>query len=68
MAIGNAVERGMTIYIYDERGRQVACVPSGNGPNDGLKGYTSGTVNVRRGSTIYSYNEKGQQVACVPAR
>jgi hypothetical protein len=37
-------------------------VSSGNGPDDGLKGYTSTTVNVRRGNVIYTYNEKSVTV------
>lgn len=68
MAIGNAVERGTFVYIYNEQGHQVGCVPTGNQPGDGLKGYTSGTVNVQRGSYIYSYNERGAQVNCVSVR
>lgn len=68
MAIGNAVQRGSTVYIYDEKGRQTGTVSAGNRPEEGLKGYTSSTVNVRRGNTIYSYNEKGHQVSTTPAR
>ena len=68
MAIGNAVQRGAFVYIYDEKGRQIGSVPGGSGPNDGLKGYTSSTVNVRRGNFIYTHNEKGRQIASTPAR
>ena len=68
MAIGNAVQKGATVYIYDERGRQIGSVSAGSGSNDGLKGYTSSTVNVRRGNTIYTYNEKGRQIASTSAR
>lgn len=68
MAIGNAVQRGSTVYIYDEKGRQIATVSAGTGREDGLKGYTSSTVNVRRGSTIYSYDEKGRQISTTSAR
>ena len=68
MAIGNAVQRGSVVYIYDERGRQTGAVSTGSGPSDGLTGYTSGTVNIRIGPVIYSYDEKGRQIAATPAR
>lgn len=68
MAIGNAVQRGSYVYVYNERGRQTASIPAGSGSNDGLKGYTSSTVNVRRGSYIYTHDEKGRQVGSTPAR
>ena len=68
MAIGNAVERGSMIYVYDERGRQLYGRPKGSQPGDGLKGYTSHTVNIQRGSMIYSYDERGRQTSATSAR
>lgn len=69
MAIGNAVQRGSFVYIYDEKGRQIGSVSAGNVRNgDGLTGYTSGTVNVRRGAFIYTFNEKGRQISSTSAR
>jgi len=68
MAIGNAVQRGDWVYIYDEKGQQTGMVSKGNGPDDGLKGYTSSTVNVRRGDWIYTHNEQGQQISLTSAR
>lgn len=68
MAIGNAVQRGSFVYIYDENGRQRGTVSAGSGPNDGLKGYASSRVNVQRGSFIYSYDEQGRQVGTTSAR
>ncbi len=68
MAIGNAVQRGSFVYVYDEKGRQMFTAPVGTGKDDGLKGYTGSTVNIRRGNFIYTYNEKGQQTATTPAR
>lgn len=68
MAIGNAVQRGSFVYIYDEKGRQIASAPAGSGPNDGLKGYTSSSVNIQRGSFIYIYDQKGRQTGSTPAR
>ncbi|MGO8739739.1 hypothetical protein [Rhodoblastus sp.] len=68
MAIGNVVQRGSFIYVYDERGHQIATIAAGSGVNDGLVGYTSSTVNIRRSSFIYTYDEKGRQIATTPAR
>ena len=67
MAIGNAVQRGSNVYVYDERGRQTAVIGAGNHRGDGLKGYSSTTVNVQRGAFIYTYNEKGKQLAITRA-
>ena len=57
MAIGNAVQRGSVVYIYNEKNMQTGTVLAGSNPNDGLRGYTSSQVNVQLGSMIYSYNE-----------
>lgn len=64
MAIGSAVQRGSFVVIYDEKGRQIASVPAG----EGLQGYTGSTVSVRRGSFIINYDERGRQVSSIPAR
>ncbi|MDR2056011.1 MAG: hypothetical protein LBQ10_09130 [Desulfovibrio sp.] len=66
-AIGNVVQRGNVIFVYDEKGKQLFTKPAGSGKDDGLKGYTSGTVNIRRGSVIYTYDDKGRQVFTKPA-
>jgi hypothetical protein len=68
MAIGNAIQKGAFVYIYDEKGRQLATVSSGAGANDGLKGYTGSTVNVRRGAYIYTHDEKGRQLSSTSVR
>ena len=68
MAIGNAVQRGSLVYVYDEKGRQLSSIIAGSGPKDGLTGYTSSTVNIRRGTLIYTYDEKGRQIASTIAR
>ncbi len=54
MPIGNVVERGNLVYVYDENGHQLCSIISGHGPDDGLVGYTSSTVNIRRGKYIYT--------------
>jgi hypothetical protein len=65
MAIASAVQNGMWIIVYDERGRQVSSIPTGT--NGTLQGYTSTTVSVRSGRWITIYNEKGNVVSSVPA-
>jgi len=35
MSIGNAVERGSLVSVYDEKGRILFTVPRGNRPGDG---------------------------------
>jgi hypothetical protein len=62
MAIGNAVQRGTIVFVYDENNRQIFATSVGNGLNDGLKGYTSSRVNIRRGNVMFSYDDKGRQV------
>lgn len=68
MAISNAVQRGAFVYVYDEKNHQIASLPAGNGPNDGLKGYTGSSVNIQRGAFIYTYDAKGRQTGSVSAR
>lgn len=68
MAIGNVVQRGSFVYIYDEKGRQIGLLSAGSGPKDRLMGYTSSTVNIQRGSFIYTYDEKGRQISITSAR
>ncbi len=67
MSIGNAVQRGSVVYVYDEKNRQIFTVSAGNSSDRGLVGYTSGTVNVQRGRVIYTYNDKGRQVGTTSA-
>lgn len=68
MSIGNAVQRGSWVHVYKDKNQQLFVQSAGNGPGDGLKGYTSHSVNIQRGSWIYSYNEKGGQTRATPAR
>ncbi|HBO59924.1 MAG TPA: hypothetical protein DD624_08470 [Alphaproteobacteria bacterium] len=53
MAIGSAIQKGSTVYVYDEKGSQLTSV-SGE-----LMGYTSSSFSVKKGGTIYVYNERG---------
>ena len=67
MAIGMAVQKGGIVYVYDEKGRELATKGAGMGKNDGLKGYTSGTFTVQIGNILYTYNEKGGEVSTTSA-
>jgi len=59
MAIGSAIERGSQICVFDEKGMTLFQKARGNGPNDGLIGFSGSTVTARFGSIIYTYDEKG---------
>jgi hypothetical protein len=60
--IGSATERGSNILVFDEHGRTLFSKNRGNGPNDGLIGFTGSTVTVRFGSIIYTYGEDGRTI------
>lgn len=68
MAIASAVQRGGYVYLYDERGRQIAGIMGGSQPSDGLQGYTASTVSIRRGSFIYIHDQNGRQISAIPVR
>lgn len=61
MTIGNAVEQGSMVFVFDEKGEQIYIRSAGFGLHDGLKSYTSGAVNIRHGSFLYTYDEEGKQ-------
>ncbi len=60
--IGSAIERGSLICVFDEKGMTLFQKARGNGPNDGLLGFTGSTVTARYGSVIYTYDEKGMTI------
>jgi hypothetical protein len=64
--IGMAVQKGPMVYVYDEKNCQIFSMAAGNGPDDGLKGYTPSRVNIKRGRVMYSYNERGLNVSTMP--
>lgn len=53
MAISVAVQKGNSVYVYDESNRTLF-IKSGE-----LHGYTSTTVSVRRGKSVYTFDERG---------
>ena len=62
MAISSAIERGALIYAYDERGTTLFAKNKGNGPNDGLIGFTGSTMTARYGSVITTFDEHGMTI------
>lgn len=58
-----AVQRGSQVYVYGHGQRQLCAIFAGNGPDDGLKGFTSSSVSVRRGRNIYVYDSQGRQIS-----
>jgi hypothetical protein len=67
MSIANAVQRDGYVYVYDESGSQIAAIPFGSVPGDGLTGYTSTTINIKMNGSIYTYNEQGSIINSMPA-
>lgn len=63
MEIVTAVQRGSQVYVYGQGQRQLCAIFAGNGPDDGLKGFTSSSVSVRRGKTVYVYDAHGRQIS-----
>ena len=69
MSIGNAVQHGTLVYIYDENLKQTMSVScAGRFSSDGLVGYTAHAVYVRRGSMVYAYDEKGRVLSSAPVK
>jgi len=69
MVIGNVVQRGSLVYVYDPKGRVLTILSAnGNRPGDGLKGYTASTVNIQQGPVVTTYDERGRQISMIPAR
>lgn len=68
MAIGYAEQRGTLIYIYDQTGHQITSISAtGRYSGDGLKAYTSDTVQVQKGRLLYLYNEFVKQTGIKPS-
>lgn len=67
MTIGNVIQKGRFIVIYDERGRETARIMAGPNPGDGVQGYTSTNANVRYGRSIISYDERGREISRIMA-
>ncbi|MDR2963376.1 MAG: hypothetical protein LBU90_07090 [Bacteroidales bacterium] len=54
--IASVIQKGNSIYVYNERGGLVSVRSIDNGM---LQGYTSTTYSVRKQNTVYIYNAKG---------
>ena len=55
MAISVAIQKGSSVYVYDDRNHLIF-TKIGE-----LYGFTSSTVSIRKGSSIHTYDEKGHQ-------
>ena len=55
MAIASALQRGNTVYVYDEKGKTLIA-------RSGLTllGYTATTWTAKSGNTTYTYDAKGK--------
>ena len=53
VAISAAVQKGSSVYVYDESGRMLF-QRSGQ-----LNGYTINTVSIKKGSNVKVYDERG---------
>ena len=53
MAIASAVQRGQTVYVYDETG----CLLFEQFGE--LKGYTGSSVSIKQGTMLYFYDQRG---------
>jgi len=62
MAIDSVLETLHLISVFDESGHLLFSRPRGNGPNDGLIGYTATTVSVRSGFVVVTYDGAGRQL------
>ncbi len=68
MAIGYAEQRGTLIYVYDQAGHQITSISAvGRYSSDGLKAYTTDTVQVQKGRLLYLYDESGKQTGIKPS-
>lgn len=68
MPISSAVQRGNTVFVYNEKNQPLFNQPAGYGPKDGLVGYTAASVSIRRGNTVFTYNQRGQAIGNQPVR
>ncbi len=58
--IANAVQRGGSIYLYDETGQDLPVSISTRGGR--LVGFTPSTVSIQNGTLIYTYDKWGNAV------
>jgi hypothetical protein len=68
MEIAYAIQKGSTVHVYNQKNGLMFMTPVGNGPNDGLQGYTSSHVSIRKGNTIWIYNNKGGMTGMNPVK
>ncbi len=56
--ISVAIQKGNSVYIYNEKNQCIHTIPGT------LVGYTGSTVSVKKGGTsVYTYDEKGRVIS-----
>lgn len=60
--IGSAIERGSSVYVYDEKN-----IPMFTRPGE-LYGYTSSTVSILRENRIHTYDANGISKSVRPVK
>ena len=60
--ISVAVQKGNTVYVYDEKNRILMTMVGT------LHGYTGGSVTIKKGVTLYTYNDKKRLISTNVAR
>lgn len=55
--IANAVQRGSSVYLYDETGQDLPVSIFTRGGR--LVGFTASTVSIQNGTLIYTYDDRG---------
>lgn len=68
MAIGNAIEKGSWVDVYNEKNQRIFQQAINPNNGDRLMGYTSSTVNIKQGYWINTYDEKGRRIGQNSAR
>lgn len=64
MAISTAIQKGTSVYVYNEKKQTSATISLSGGTVHSC----TGTINIKRGTTIYMYNENGRQVGTTYAK
>ena len=57
LMIANAVQRGSSVYLYDETGQDLPVSIFTRGGR--LVGFTASTVSIQNGTLIYTYDDRG---------
>lgn len=62
MAISTAIQKGTSVYVYNEKKQTSATISLSGGT---LAGFSANFVCIQRNTSAYVYNEKGHQIGCI---